>query len=153
MVKHELGRWPLVVEIPVVWGDLDAFRHVNNTVFLRWFETARIAYFERIGITSDLERQARAPILARQAIDYRLPIKYPDVVRVATTVTRLGNTSLVMALRITSRAHSERVVAEGEGVIVMLNYNQEEKVPLDDELRTAILEFESTGPAENFSAH
>ena len=64
MVKHELGRWPLVVEIPVVWGDLDAFRHVNNTVFLRWFETARIAYFERIGITSDLERQARAPILA-----------------------------------------------------------------------------------------
>ena len=71
----------------------------------------------------------------------------------ATTVTRLGNTSLVMALRITSRAHSERVVAEGEGVIVMLNYNQEEKVPLDDELRTAILEFESTGPAENFSAH
>ena len=37
--------YPVVVEIPVEWGDQDAYQHVNNTVSLRWFETARLTYF------------------------------------------------------------------------------------------------------------
>ena len=38
----ELAGWPVIVEIPVQWGELDAYGHVNNTVFFRWFESARI---------------------------------------------------------------------------------------------------------------
>ena len=39
---------PVSVQIPVAWGDMDAFGHVNNTVYLRWFETARIAFFRAV---------------------------------------------------------------------------------------------------------
>ncbi len=44
-----LSEFPVVLEIPVAWGDMDAMLHVNNTVYLRWFECARMEYFSRIG--------------------------------------------------------------------------------------------------------
>ena len=43
-----LGSWPVSVELPVQWGEMDDFGHVNNAVFLRWFESARIAYFQHL---------------------------------------------------------------------------------------------------------
>ena len=41
-----LGDFPVCVREPVIWGDMDAFGHVNNIVYLRYFESARIAYFD-----------------------------------------------------------------------------------------------------------
>ena len=49
-MSETLGRWPVTLEIPVQWGEMDAFGHVNNVVYLRWFESVRIAYFERCGV-------------------------------------------------------------------------------------------------------
>ncbi len=49
MTEERLEGFPVVVEIPVLWGDMDAFQHVNNVTYFRYFESARIAYFERIG--------------------------------------------------------------------------------------------------------
>ena len=43
-----LADYPVVVPVVVQWGDQDAFGHVNNTVFLRWFEVGRIAYFSEV---------------------------------------------------------------------------------------------------------
>ena len=40
-------NFPVVVDIPVRWADMDPFQHVNNTVYFRYFEIARISYFER----------------------------------------------------------------------------------------------------------
>src|SRR5687767_1167703 len=54
----------VTVEIPVQWGDMDAFGHVNNTVYFRWFESARIAYFEKIGLNERMRRDRKGPILA-----------------------------------------------------------------------------------------
>ncbi len=41
MTSGALGKWPVTVELPVQWGDMDAFGHVNNAVYLRWFESRR----------------------------------------------------------------------------------------------------------------
>ena len=43
-----LQNYPVVIEIPVAWGDMDAFQHVNNVTYFKYFESARIAYFEKI---------------------------------------------------------------------------------------------------------
>ncbi len=58
-----LSAYPVVVDVVVRWGDMDALGHVNNIVFLQYFETARIAYLERAGIASGLahERARRHP--------------------------------------------------------------------------------------------
>ena len=135
-----MNRWPISLHLPVQWGDMDAFQHVNNVSYLRWFESARIAYFEAVGIMDRMP--AIGPILARQTIDYRLPLTYPDTLQASATVLRLGNTSFTMGLRLSSARHG-KVAAEGEAVIVMLDYGSGEKVPLGEALRARIEKLEA----------
>ena len=143
MTKAQLSRWPLSLEIPVAWGDMDSLGHVNNTVFLRWFESARVLYFERLGFAEGMEARHKGPILARQEIDYRQPLTYPDLVRAETTVERIGQTSFTMAFRISSIERGS-LAAEGKGVMVMVDYRSGEKVQVDDVLKSAIYGVEAT---------
>jgi acyl-CoA thioester hydrolase len=129
-------RWPITVDWPVAWGEMDTLGHVNNTVYLRWFETARIAYFDALGLTEGMHGSGVGPILARQTIDYRKPVKYPDRVRIETRVSSTGTTSFTLRFRIVSEKLG--VVAEGDGVCVMFDYVKNTKVVLGDELRAAI---------------
>lgn len=138
-----LGRYPVTVSVPVAWGDMDAFGHVNNTIYLRWFESARIAYFMRIGLADPRTSGGKGPILARATVDYRLPLEFPDTIRASGTVLKLGNTSFTMGYRVTSDANKGAVAAEGEGVVVLIDYEKGGKVPLDDALRARILEVEA----------
>lgn len=43
-----LADFPVVIRLPVQWGEQDAFGHVNNIIFFRWYESARIAYCQRL---------------------------------------------------------------------------------------------------------
>lgn len=125
------------VTIPVAWGEMDAFQHVNNVVYARWFETARMQYLERIGFDRQTGEDGTGPILARTAIDYRLPVTYPDRVRVDVTVTRIGNSSFTMGLRVFSEAQ-QAVVATGEQVMVVYDYAAGRTAPVGAGLRGAI---------------
>src|SRR5712691_11634259 len=97
----------VTVEIPVAWGDMDAFGHVNNTIYFKWFESARIAYFEKIGLNERMRRAHRGPILARTSCDFEKPLTFPDTVRASARVVRLGTTSFLMEYRVTSANHGE----------------------------------------------
>jgi acyl-CoA thioester hydrolase len=141
----EAARFPVEVEIPVAWGDMDSFGHVNNTVYLRWCETARISYFERVGLISRMESTRVGPILARATVDFRAPVRYPDTVVASASATRLGTTSFTLSYKIHSRAQAT-LVAEGDSVVVLVDYARGGKVPLDDGLRAAIQALE-TGTA------
>lgn len=141
-----MNRWPVTVELPVQWGDMDSFGHVNNVSYLRWFESARIAYFERAGVLERMATDRVGPILARQTIDYRLPLEYPDTIRVAGTTIKLGKTSFTMGLRMRSRAHGRAIAAEGESIMVMMDYRTGRKMELWEELRRRIEELEASAP-------
>jgi acyl-CoA thioester hydrolase len=139
-----LGRYPLSLVIPVLWGDMDANLHVNNVVFARWIESARVAYFERIGLPVPPGKDGIGPIVARLAIDYRRALSYPDTVQVSATVRVFGRTSLTLGYRIRSAAQ-QADVAEAEDVVVLLDYRDGRKVPVDDALRVKILALEAQG--------
>ena len=145
MSAPELGRYPIAVEIPVAWGEMDAYGHVNNAVYLRWFETARIHYFAGSGVEARMKSERVGPILARATVDYRRPVTYPDTVRVEVTVSKLGNTSFTMTYRLHSRAQAA-LAAEGESVVVMVDYGSGAKVPLDEGLRARIAALEAAAP-------
>jgi acyl-CoA thioester hydrolase len=137
-----MNRWPVSLQLPVQWGDMDSFQHVNNVAYLRWFESARIAYFERAGLMDRMP--AIGPILARQTIDYRIPLVYPDTLRASATATKLGNTSFSMGLRLES-SRQGKLAAEGEAVVVMVDYRNNQKVPLGTALRARIEALEAAG--------
>jgi acyl-CoA thioester hydrolase len=137
-----MNRWPVSLRIPVQWGDMDAFQHVNNVAYLRWLESARIAWFERAGLMEGMPDVG--PILARQTIDYRIPLVYPDEVLASATAIRLGNTSFTLGQRLLSVRH-DKIAAEGEAVVVMVDYRSNEKVPLGSERRARIEALEAAG--------
>ena len=141
-------RWPVSVEVPVAWGDMDAFGHVNNTVYFRWFESARIAYFERVGLNARMKAAQVGPILARTSCDFLRPLTFPDTVLAEAGVARLGTTSFVMRYRVRSRAHGLAEAARGEGVVVLFDYARGAKLPLDPPLRQAIEALEAAAPPE-----
>ncbi len=129
--------WPTKIEVQVAWGEMDAFQHVNNTVYLRWFESARIAYFEQAGVPTRAGEADVGPILARATVDFVRPVTYPDRLTVEARVASVGNTSFVMHYRATSQAQKAEV-AKGEGVIVMYDYAKGAKVKVSDALRARI---------------
>lgn len=140
-----MDRYPVKLVLPVQWGEMDAFHHVNNVHYLRWFESARIAYFAAVGLAIELEARPRLrPILARGTIDYRAPVTFPDTVTVEATVKSFGTTSFVMGYRLHSQAQ-QRLVAEGESVIVVLDA-EGAKTPLPPELKARIVALERGAP-------
>lgn len=136
-------RFPVTIELPVQWGEMDSFGHVNNVAYLRWFESARIAYFERVNILAAMPRLG--PILARQSIDYRLPLHYPDRVFVSCGVSAIGATSFQLKLRLRSQAR-DAVAAESDAVIVMFDYEAGRKATIAPKLRAAIEELQACEP-------
>jgi acyl-CoA thioester hydrolase len=134
--------WPVTIELPVQWGEMDAFGHVNNVTYLRWFESARIAYFERSKIMAEMPRVG--PIMARQSIDYRLPLHYPDKLLVSCSVTSVGRSSLQLAMQLRSQAHDRAIAAEGEAVIVMFDYQAKKKALISDVLRASIASLQAS---------
>src|ERR1039458_3916242 len=76
---HEsLIDFPVVITVPLLWGDHDAFGHVNNLVYLRWCETARVEYLLLVGLWPSLPPAGLGPILANISCDYKRPLTFPD---------------------------------------------------------------------------
>jgi acyl-CoA thioester hydrolase len=136
-VEGLLEGFPVVVAVPVHWGEMDYFRHVNNTVFFRYFESARIAYLDRIGFREERAEGGMGPILASTHARFRRPLTYPDTVRVGARTVELGTDRFTMEYRLVSESQAA-VAAEGGGVLVSFDYAAGRKGPLPEGVRGAI---------------
>jgi acyl-CoA thioester hydrolase len=140
---HEaLIDYPVVVTIPLLWGDHDAFGHVNNLVYLRWCETARVEYLIRMGMWVQLPPTGIGPILASISCNYKHPMIFPDTAYIGARVTRVGNSSFQMQHRVVSQALNT-VAAEADSTIVVLDYSRNQTVRVPESCRKAIEEMES----------
>jgi acyl-CoA thioester hydrolase len=135
--------FPVTLELPVHWGEMDALRHVNNAHFFRWFESARIAYFDRLraaipGAGATVGLGEIGPILASTSCDFLRPVTYPAVVRVGARVSELGNSSMRMEYAVERTDAPDDVCAKGTSVVVLVRYTTLQKVRVPDEMRMAI---------------
>jgi acyl-CoA thioester hydrolase len=116
-----LDGYPLVIAEDVAWGEMDAYLHVNNVVYFRWFESARMAYFARSGLMAALGSTGFGPILAATSCRYRAPLTYPDRIHIGARVTEVGTDRFTMGFAIASDTLG-CIAAEGDGVIVCFDY-------------------------------
>ena len=129
------------IEMAVRWGDMDAFQHVNNTLYFRYFETARVAYFDRLG-GMEIERMGGiGPILAWTDCRFRLPITHPDALTVGTRVVEMGLDRFLIEHGVHSTQHG-RLAAQGHALVVMYDYRKLEKAAIPETLRAGIIELE-----------
>jgi acyl-CoA thioester hydrolase len=124
-----------LVHVIVQWGDMDALGHVNNARYFTWFESARIALFERIGVMTSGPSEV-GPILATTTCDFLAAVKYPARLEITATVTKVGETSLTMSYE---ARDGDRLHARGTSVAVLVDYATSTKVRVPDAVREAIL--------------
>jgi acyl-CoA thioester hydrolase len=137
-----LAGHPVVVPVVVQWGDQDAIGHVNNTVFLRWMEVGRIAYFSEIRLGHATVGGGRGPILASVACNFRRQVTFPDEVRIGTRVARVGSSSILLEHAVASVRHAA-IVADGTSTIVHYDYEAGRSCPVPAEVRRAIARIEA----------
>ena len=133
----ERSDFEVTIERPVTWGSMDAFQHVNNTVYFRYFEDVRIAYFEQTGITQWMQTYGVGPILASTQCRFKLPLSYPDNVWIGARVAEISDDRFRMEYAVFSEQH-QRVAAVGDGLVVCYDYNQNQKATLPPAWRSAI---------------
>src|SRR5438132_318030 len=90
MSNRHLEGFPVVIQQAVVWGDMDSYRHVNNTVYFRYFENVRLEYFRQMGWFEYEDRTGIGPILAATQARFRKALSYPDTISVGARVTERG---------------------------------------------------------------
>ena len=136
-----LRSFPVVAEIPVTWGDMDSFQHVNNVIYFRYFESARIQYFEAVGLMDIVEQLGVGPILGSTSCRYRTPLTYPDTVYVGAKITEMHEKRFAMEYLIVSEQHPE-TVAEGSGVVICYNYQKNQSTQIPEVVHNAIEKLE-----------
>lgn len=140
----ESGPAPVIVTLPVQWGDQDALGHVNNVVYLRWFESGRIALFDSLGFVFGSPASGVYPVLASATLNFRRPITFPATVVVHSRVTKTGRTSLAMAHQVRVQGE-EGDAADGTSVVVLLDPVTNRPCPLPKALLEAIRRLERAG--------
>lgn len=110
--------------VEVRFADIDAMGHVNNAVYLSYFEQARMAWFAEL-IGGAWNWESDGIVLARNEIDYLEPIVLSDEVRIQTGCVKVGTSSIVLAYEVYRRPHGadeERLATKGLSVLVCFDY-------------------------------
>ena len=135
----ELSHYPIIHHQPIHWGEMDAFNHLNNVVYYRYAESARIGYLQALGMFDG----NMVTVLAQSSCQYLRPVTYPDTLLLGVRCQRLGNTSIVIEYSYYSCAQ-ELIVATAEAVIVRLDSDGKDKLPWTAEERERLLALEAT---------
>ena len=126
-----------VERIPIRWGDMDAMGHVNNTVYFRYMEQARISWFAALVP----EREAWTStgiVIVNASCNYKRPITYPGTVEVKLYVGEPGGTSVPTFYEL--RVDADPVAyADGAAVVVFVNMKTQKPARIPDAIRGRLL--------------
>ena len=132
-----LSDYPVIYEQSVAWGDMDAFGHVNNVMYYRYIESARIRYMDELNIF----QQDVYTVVAPNQCKYIRPVFYPDQLKIGVRVEEMRNSALRMSYLLWSEAQ-QTVVALSEAVIVCVNKENMNKTEIPAVIREKVTEIE-----------
>jgi acyl-CoA thioester hydrolase len=139
--RHAASGWKdgwYVVPYDVLFRDLDAFGHVNNAVYLTFFEWARTRlWFE---ITGGVNVHDISFIVARAECDFRAQIAM-EPIEILVRISELRTTSFDFVYEI-RRTNDNELAATGRVVVVFYDWKTKTKVVIDEDLRRRVREFQ-----------
>ncbi len=141
-----LEEFPVVVDVDVRFRDMDAFAHVDNIVYYEYFEIARVAYLDRIGMPIPGPAwHDFGWVIGSTCCRYKAAVAYPDTLSVGTRVGALSDDRVLMEYRAVSRGLG-RVAVEGEALLVAYDFDAGRAIPIRAGIRDAILRLEDRKP-------
>ncbi|CAN5869374.1 thioesterase family protein [soil metagenome] len=134
-------NFPLELKLRIDWSELDLFGHVNNVMFMKYAQAARVNYWENSGIYSELKKNKIGPMLVSVACQFKKQLLYPGNVTIRSGMEFIRNTSF----SIHHKMYDDQgdLVAEAQDVIVMFDFNKNEKTAVPQVMREAAEKLES----------
>jgi acyl-CoA thioester hydrolase len=125
-----------VERIPIRWGDMDAMGHVNNTVYFRYMEQARIGWFEALAPEGEAWRSTGI-VIANASCNFRRPMGYPGTVEVRLSLGPLGASSVPTFYEM--RIDADPVpYADGAAVVVFIDMQKQKAIRIPDAFRVLL---------------
>lgn len=126
------------------WADLDPLGHVNNAVFLSFFENGRVCYFKEV--LENYRPHKLNVVIANVNIDYLHELKLLDSnVKIWVRTSRIGNSSFTTEYIVTSGEKDETTHCKASSTLVFFSPASGKPTPIDKELRKALVDFEKEG--------
>ena len=133
--------FPIQLQLRIDWSDLDYLGHVNNISFFKFIQSARVNYFNIIGLMEMHKEENLGPILASCKCDFKKEMFFPGNVCVKTRVESIKNTSFTVYHQLFN--DNAEITAEAHDVIVMFDFSKNIKIPVPLSLRQSIEDLEN----------
>lgn len=118
--------------IPIRWGDMDAYGHVNNTIYFRYMEQVRVEFLESLGYR--VEPKGTAPVIINASCTFLIPLTYPGMLEVKMFFAAPGRSSIPSSYEIRLQGN-DTLYATGEAKIIWTDVANGKSVPIPDDLR------------------
>ncbi|MBD9481567.1 acyl-CoA thioesterase [Pseudomonas sp. PDM14] len=119
--------------VPVRWGDMDNYGHVNNTVYLEYIQEARVDWFTTVGV--NIDHAPQGPVILQTLHTYLKPVVHPATVVVKLFAGALGRSSLVIEHRLSILGDTQTCYGEGHCKLVWIDHASGASVAVPDHLR------------------
>ena len=134
--ENHAHHFPVKLHLRLDWSEMDLFGHINNVQFFKFIQASRVNYWEHVGLMRDYYKDKIGPILVSTGCQFSKPLFYPDNITVEVRVEFIKTTSIGLHHRILNGKNE--LCAEAHDVIVLFNFEKNEKVPIPVELREAM---------------
>lgn len=125
-------KFPFPVIQQVAWGDMDAFNHINNVMYFRYFETGRVEFFNKTNLWQTYINEGIKIVVGKLECNYVREITHPAEIEIAVGIKKMGNSSLTVHHKISCNGI---IAAHGEGIIVATHPATGKSTPWTDKLR------------------
>jgi acyl-CoA thioester hydrolase len=145
-MKELLKDFKVKTTVKVRWGDMDAYQHVNNVIYVAWGEIARIDYFIKLeseAFLSSPKKLEYAPILGFQSVKYIAPLVYPDTIHIGTKTEEIKEDRIVLKSFYYSE-NTKKLVAIKTHEIIVFDYKTNQKILVPGELIVKINNLEKS---------
>ena len=131
-----MHHFPIKLPLRIDWSEMDLFGHVNNVAYFKYIQAGRVNYWEISMLTAIFSEKKTGPILLSTTCQFRKPLHYPGNIVVESRIEFIKTTSFGIHHRTLNEENE--VAAEAHDVIVMYDFNKNEKIPVSDEFRNAV---------------
>ena len=135
-MKFELPEKKKLVfsmSIPIRWGDMDAMGHVNNTLYFRYLETARIEWMRSIGV--QLDPKGEGCLIVNAFCTFHKQLEYPGEALVKMYVSDPGRSSFESWATIERPDDPGVIYASGGATTVWVDFPKQKSAPMPAWLR------------------
>jgi acyl-CoA thioester hydrolase len=129
-----VGKLVHVERIAIRWGDMDAMGHVNNTVYFRYMEQARIGWFDAL-VPRGEAWKATGIVIANASCNFKRPINYPGTVEVKLLVGPPGGSSVPTFYELLVE---NDLYADGAATVVFIDMEKQKPIRIPQNIREAL---------------